>query len=287
MARLACLMLLEREQDKASIMVDGGGGKLVQWHNVGVARTEHGKPYLYKITDTATNKGIKDERQSSLRRLPEFNISHHGDWVVVVAATTSTKNCNFSLGVDVSHVQPVPIVHEETTTSTKTAATKANQKANDFLACFQDHFTDVEWSYIRYAGETESLRRFAVMWTCKEAYIKALGRGLSMDLLSVEFVTKDPALLPPETVNTTIGGGVETVIGFTDDLFEVRLNGKELNGCTVQTAFLDENHPVTVVVVNKKDVEVEDEHHKDFPLFITPIQIINDEFILLNLSRFY
>ncbi|KAI8820290.1 uncharacterized protein EV422DRAFT_532305 [Fimicolochytrium jonesii] len=145
-----------------------------KWADVKVERDKYGKPFL------------------SFPDIPHllFNISHHGDWVIVAAGYGS------QLGVDVSRFEK-----------------PTNETLDEYFAAFDEIFTPNEWGYIN--GETtqegdggrkrsaraemlrkhtlnaERLRRFVTLWALKESFVKAIGIGLGLDLMRVEFCVKD------------------------------------------------------------------------------------------------
>jgi 4'-phosphopantetheinyl transferase len=82
-----------------------------------------------------------------------FNISHSGN-CVVCALSTDTK----SIGIDVEEIKAIDITD------------------------FKNNWTDNEWKEIS-NNDAGSFYRF---WTCKEAIIKAEGRGLSIPLNNIE-----------------------------------------------------------------------------------------------------
>ncbi|KAI8821181.1 uncharacterized protein EV422DRAFT_56864 [Fimicolochytrium jonesii] len=134
------------------------------WYAIRIERDEHGKPFL------------------SSPRIPflHFNISHHGDWVVVAAGFAK------QLGVDVASVEA------------------SSLSADEHLRVFGELFTNREWEYVYGGGAPGSrtppqggygegkeeqiyaLRRFAQLWALKESYVKAVGVGLPLDLGRVE-----------------------------------------------------------------------------------------------------
>ncbi|KAF9993299.1 hypothetical protein BGZ79_002049 [Entomortierella chlamydospora] len=109
---------------------------------------------------SATNKPILAE-PNHLRGI-SFNISHHGNWVIL-AGNTSLEN-TVRLGIDVMD--------------------------------FQEQFTAKEASFLRDAPSDPNapdshLRRFYRLWCLKEAIVKALGVGIDFDLTSFEFTINE------------------------------------------------------------------------------------------------
>ncbi len=104
-----------------------------------------------------------------------FNLSHEGDWVVLASEPIDL------VGIDVM----------------KVGLRGGDKDVGKFLHNMQNCFTKHEWTTIRgipcdddkkkRITDTETLRRFFYYWTLKEAYIKAVGVGLELDLQRLEF----------------------------------------------------------------------------------------------------
>lgn len=99
-----------------------------------------------------------------------FNLSHHGDWVVLLSHPERV------VGVDVVKV--------EMPRGTATVAS--------FFHTMRASFTPEEWAAIRGGRPDEAqgmteLRRFYQHWSLKEAYIKAIGQGIGFGLQRVSF----------------------------------------------------------------------------------------------------
>ncbi|KAJ3210023.1 hypothetical protein HDU67_005706 [Dinochytrium kinnereticum] len=139
-----------------------------------LARTDIGKPYL---------------ALPSLTPQPQFNISHHGDWVI-------GSGCHLEgrlIGVDVSKVETGP----------KSGLNFTDAEVKEFLAAFKDNFSEPEWNYMYFcanSGGSQSgpltsssikMHAFSRLWCLKESYIKGLGVGLMLDLRRLEFVMDD------------------------------------------------------------------------------------------------
>lgn len=99
-----------------------------------------------------------------LKNNPEigFNISHSGNWVVMILGNTSPN-----LGIDVEKIVPMDI-----------------QFATDL-------FTIQENQTLASLTEYNRLAYFFQLWTLKESYIKALGKGLSVPLNSFTMICKN------------------------------------------------------------------------------------------------
>lgn len=85
-----------------------------------------------------------------------FNLSHSGEWVLVIFA------CQQVVGIDVQEMGEIP----------------------EYIEIAENFFTEEETAEIQESGSPE---RFYQYWAAKEAYLKALGIGLNqgMDFFSV------------------------------------------------------------------------------------------------------
>lgn len=156
-------------------------------------RTEKGKPFLPKLA------------------LPfHFNVSHQGAYTVV-AASSSTE----LLGVDVMRID-VERFEEEA-------------KLQDFFYTMRRQFTSREWTNIRNGDRKEQLKNFYRHWCLKESYVKAVGVGIGMNLLSLDFNVTQP-----------LTGIV------TSTLLEI--NGKPEDSWKFEEQLLDEEHCVCVAL---------------------------------------
>ncbi|KAG2177165.1 hypothetical protein INT43_007822 [Umbelopsis isabellina] len=122
----------------------------IPWEQLAFETSEFGKPRL-------ANEGFEDI---------DFNVSHHGDWVVLAACSQG------KIGIDVT-TRDIP-----------------SGSIQDFINCFNSQLADDEIQVLR---KIEDMRRklwlFYEIWCLKESYIKALGLGLHKDLKYVSFVS--------------------------------------------------------------------------------------------------
>ncbi|KAJ3024158.1 hypothetical protein HKX48_005560 [Thoreauomyces humboldtii] len=201
---------------RAILIVGGYLPSETIWHQIVMQRGENGKPEL--VSPTAP--GIA------------FNTSHHGSWVVT-AASSSCAN----LGVDVARVD-LP---------------KSQTEDEDFYSAFDTCFTKSEWAYIDRGARVQKLEeavdamdlggrsdvgrrgrmaRFHRVWTLKEAYVKAVGIGLGLDLRRVEFGVGEDA--GPRGIT-------------------VALDGLVLKHAVMEVADLDAEHPVAICRIAAPD----------------------------------
>ena len=115
----------------------------------------HGKPIV---------KNLDDLRCQSMRSDPDlatsvgFNISHGGDWVVAVFASSP-------IGVDIEYTQ----------------------RSNDILTIAKRYFYAHEYDQLLVAP-SHAEERFYDLWTLKEAYMKARGEGIALGLDNFAFI---------------------------------------------------------------------------------------------------
>ncbi|KAJ3166611.1 hypothetical protein HDU88_003093 [Geranomyces variabilis] len=157
------------------------------WPDVVLQRTQWGKPEL--ISPVIPNL--------------LFNVSHHGSWAVLACSAHATM-----LGVDVGHVD------------------QAVLSDPDFYSAFDHCFTPAEWRWIR-SNPASQLARFYRLWTLKEAYVKAVGVGLGLDLMRVEFEVR--------------GGDDENIV--------VNVDGKRREEIRMGTTVLTADHPASLCFV--------------------------------------
>lgn len=79
------------------------------------------------------------------------NVSHSGDWVVSAV-------CDKPVGVDIERIKSI------------------------YYEGAQDFFTNDEFSLLMKKKENERLSYFFELWTLKESYVKAIGKGLNYPL---------------------------------------------------------------------------------------------------------
>ncbi|CAG8444391.1 2282_t:CDS:2 [Cetraspora pellucida] len=144
----------------------------IPWNEIRFGRTKENKPILeFSIKFDLThdyNEKIKPESKPN-DPIINFNISHHGDWVVLVAA----ENCR--VGIDVMKVE-----------------CPKNQTVQEFFETLKDQFSDYEWTVItKPLQEIDQLHQFYKYWCLKESYVKAVGIGLALDLRTIEFHFSD------------------------------------------------------------------------------------------------
>ncbi|GLT88741.1 hypothetical protein SLE2022_067520 [Rubroshorea leprosula] len=125
----------------------------IPYGEINIKRTLEGKPYL-----DCDKVGLEFPNFN-------FNVSHHGDYVAIA----SEPLCLVGLDI-VSHMIP------------------QIETIPEFIQNFSSYFSNLEWDNIMNAGSNdEILIEFYRYWCLKEAYVKAIGSGLSSRLDNVEF----------------------------------------------------------------------------------------------------
>jgi 4'-phosphopantetheinyl transferase len=109
----------------------------------------------------------------------DFNVSHSKDLVVIAVAFDR------QVGVDVEFVRPI----------------------NDFESIARRWFTDFELELVM--GERDALSSFYRCWTRKEAFVKAIGKGLSAPLNSMN--TSLPRGMTSGRLHATTGESPEKI----------------------------------------------------------------------------
>ncbi|KAH8051983.1 holo-[acyl-carrier-protein] synthase [Aureococcus anophagefferens] len=125
-----------------------------------IARTDGGKPHAYPVPAAAAAAAPNFN----------FNVSHEGDYVV--AATEPRALC----GADVCSADHL---------------CRAGPPTRDQLRNLADAFAADEWAAVD-AIDDAALRfnAFKVLWSCKEAVVKARGDGIVFDLNRVSALVK-------------------------------------------------------------------------------------------------
>ena len=175
----------------------------ISWKDVQLQRTDKGKPYHCNSTSKITLS---------------FNVSHQGDWTILAAESNGSH-----IGADIMKIE-----------------SPANKKTQEFFRIMKRQFTQEEWLQI-FSGDTEQkqLANFYRNWCLKESFVKALGTGITYDLQSLSFKTKEE--LNENSINST----------------ELFVDGKKETKWTFQEVLLDHQHVVATALDNSHDVSVD------------------------------
>ena len=114
----------------------------------------------------------------------EFNVSHSGDRVAIAVAAGG------AVGIDIEEIKP---------------------RVTELGALARRYFAHDEAEEVERAAAGDALRVFFTIWTAKEAVIKAIGGGLSIDLASFSVMPLQREVRPvthfdPWHVRTLPGG---------------------------------------------------------------------------------
>ena len=125
--------------------------------------------YLQLPSVKITSKGKPFIHNTSTSTYDSFSVSHHSELCTLCTYSTPTP---YSLGVDIGdlHQSFLP-----------------NQKVEDYLQHFAHVLTSPEQAYLSSLEEGSRVEAFAVIWSFKEAYLKAIGTGLFVDMKELSF----------------------------------------------------------------------------------------------------
>ncbi|XP_060652610.1 L-aminoadipate-semialdehyde dehydrogenase-phosphopantetheinyl transferase [Drosophila nasuta] len=131
------------------------------YHQVHFERDVRGKPCW------VPSKSAKDN-SSTL----SFNVSHQGSLVLLAGIRGSRDDAEFGIGTDVMKIEY-----------------SGGKPLAEFFRLMQSKFSPQEWSYIGRPQHTEGaqLKAFMRHWCLKEAYVKELGVGITVDLEKISF----------------------------------------------------------------------------------------------------
>ncbi|PHQ80616.1 MAG: hypothetical protein COB66_04295 [Coxiella sp. (in: Bacteria)] len=131
-----------------------------------------------------------------------FNLSHSGDYAVIAISDGGP------VGVDIE---------------------QHSDRGHERLAIAARFFTPQEYRYIKCQQGQQQLEAFYEIWTAKEAYVKAIGRGLAygLDKFSViddEKITKSVDNWSLQHIDVEVGYSTALVVPskLSDDVFIVR-----------------------------------------------------------------
>ncbi|MCJ1323629.1 hypothetical protein MMC10_000290 [Thelotrema lepadinum] len=201
----------------------------VPWNESEISQereTNNGKPYYKK-------GGV------------EFNVSHHGEIVALVATTAPGVH----VGIDVVQVD----------LARDRRGVEGEKGFEGWVQSFKDVFSENEFRTLRnltpgsFGPDSEEtlkmkLRRFHLNWALKEAYIKMTGDALMAQWLQqLEFVS----VMPPSPVQAPYPSkwtwGETMVTGVT-------LHGKPVEGVRIEVDALREDYMVATAVNDSKAV---------------------------------
>jgi len=124
-------------------------------------------------------------RQALLKTL-NFNVSHQGMFAVLASDSSCSR-----IGIDIMNI---------------TSPGKAAENQDHYFELMDRQFTAYEWVQIKTfygTDEPKRMEKFTRFWTLKEAYVKAIGIGIIVNLKRLEFHTKSDLLKSGELVTDT------------------------------------------------------------------------------------
>ncbi|XP_016966082.1 L-aminoadipate-semialdehyde dehydrogenase-phosphopantetheinyl transferase [Drosophila biarmipes] len=128
------------------------------YHQVQFARDVRGKPYW--VRDDFDGPPLS------------FNVSHQEGLVVLAGVTGEASDPDFGIGTDVMKIEY-----------------SGGKALSEFFRLMKRKFSAQEWSYIGRPqhDERQQVKAFMRHWCLKEAYVKELGVGITVDLEKISF----------------------------------------------------------------------------------------------------
>ncbi|KOX75794.1 L-aminoadipate-semialdehyde dehydrogenase-phosphopantetheinyl transferase [Melipona quadrifasciata] len=125
------------------------------------------------------NKPILKNISSNL----SFNVSHQGNYTVLAGEMKS-----MNLGVDVMKLEYT-----------------GGKQLPEFFRIMNRNFSPSEWEEIKiFLNEFDQISMFCRHWALKESYVKAIGRGITIDLESLSFKTSSKLVENSITTDTAL-----------------------------------------------------------------------------------
>lgn len=183
-------------------------------NEIRLTRTDHGRPVIcskYKV-----------QLSHSWPRVFDFNISHSGDFCVLVGIWSYEECPEITVGVDVSK-----IVSKET-----------RHELDRFLSLMSKKFIPSEWEIVeRVSDDRQKCVNFTRLWCLKESFIKSIGLGLkfSLNRISFEPAEKFKFCLNPKILKTEML-----------DSTKVLLDGRLADDWLFHETALDDDHLVAI-----------------------------------------
>ncbi|XP_073836114.1 L-aminoadipate-semialdehyde dehydrogenase-phosphopantetheinyl transferase [Musca autumnalis] len=149
------------------------------YHEVKFARDVRGKPYWVQNYEDG-----QQQQASQSQQLLSFNVSHQGSLVILTGmqklSPSDTSNDDaaaaatdeFGIGCDVMKIEY-----------------SGGKDLKEFFRLMHRKFADSEWRFITqpHFNQQQQLKAFMRHWCLKEAYVKELGVGITIDLQKIAF----------------------------------------------------------------------------------------------------
>jgi 4'-phosphopantetheinyl transferase len=144
------------------------------------------------ISSQETYKSYSTEARLRLNealKVLNFNVSHQGDYVVLASDPSASQ-----LGIDIMNVSE---------------PRRIGSNLDDYFRMMNKQFSDGEWVQIRTyydapLSEKKQMSNFIRFWCLKEAYVKAIGVGIVIDLRRIEFTTESDLRMGNITRDTKV-----------------------------------------------------------------------------------
>ena len=147
----------------------------------------------------------------------DFNVSHAGNFTVLVAQTSVD-----SIGVDVMGLNDKRFE-------------RCDEKIQEFFRIMNKQFTQSEWDQIK--SSQNPLATFFRFWTLKESFIKAHGDGLAWDLQRLNFDIKSSDLFQSKNFRESV----------------LSIDGNLAQNWIFEETIVDSEHCISTALKNSSD----------------------------------
>lgn len=162
------------------------------WKNICIGRNSKNRPYL-KVKETICLSQLK-----SIDFSIDFNVSHSGDYTIIIAGIFPIKKKNDDLEESPrlgSDVMKIDITRSRIKYPNENDEFLFQHQLELLRRVIDSKFSNLEKRYIyERPNPVEKLTAFYRLWSLKECYVKALGDGIGFDIRRIECIPRSELL---------------------------------------------------------------------------------------------
>ncbi|RNA39483.1 L-aminoadipate-semialdehyde dehydrogenase-phosphopantetheinyl transferase [Brachionus plicatilis] len=162
------------------------------WQNICIGRNSKNRPFL-KLKETLCLSQLK-----SVDFVIDFNVSHSGDYTIIIAGMFPTKKKADDLEESPklgSDVMKIDITRSKIRHPNESDEFLFQHQLELFERVVESKFSNAEKAYIHNRpNPVERLTAFYRLWSLKESYVKAQGDGIGFDIKRIECIPRSDLL---------------------------------------------------------------------------------------------